>query len=319
MTFLKFRRRRNPDGRKPAFLDDFPDDDRAVTEILGPPGTWGGASSIGLPDPDPGPAETYRRAIAQANTEARLLPAPPPSRSLDEIAADIHALPKTSRHLGELQAEWTARLREGMDDAERVGRYYPLYPPRAPAIAPPPGPDPRPAPQQPAPPPPPGPRDTGPMQRLPRITRVRERPRPSRTPDEAIFIWSGLLAQHIMLCGVCLRSRYADPIAAQMPFAFESLRQSAWVSGWRLDTFTRWACPACQQTPAYHSPRPVTHSHPELRRLRKAGKPVNEPVARAVLGNDPYGEFAARAAAEWDLVAAAAAAANHGKHAAVTP
>jgi hypothetical protein len=104
-----------------------------------------------------------------------------------------------------------------------------------------------------------------------------------------------------------------------MPFAFESLRQSARAAGWRLDTFTRWACPACQQTPAYHSPRPVAHSHPELRRLRKAGKPVSQPVARAVLDSDPYGQAAAQAAAEWDLIAAAAAAANHGKHAAVTP
>jgi len=248
------RRRRRSSGRKPAFTGDFPDGDRDITEIfdhaverhLDCCGGWSGASATGLPDPDPGPAAAYRRAIAQANTEARLLPAPP----------------------------------------------HQPYP------------DPWAAPQQPAPPPP-APRDTGPMQRLPRITRVQARPRPGRAPDAAIFIWSALLAKHIMLCGVCLRSRYADPIAATMPFAFESLRQSARASGWRLDTFTRWACPACQQTPAYHSPRPVIQWDPD--------------AINAAMAGDGQAEFRHRAAAEWDLITAAAAAANHGKHAAVTP
>jgi hypothetical protein len=256
MAAFRWRRRRA--ARKPSFAGDFPDDSRDITEILGPPGTWSGASATGLPDPGPGPAAAYRRAIAQANTEARLLPAPP----------------------------------------------YQPYP------------DPWAAPQQPAAPPPPAPRDTGPMQRLPRITRVRERQRPQRTPDAAIFIWSALLAQHIMLCGVCLRSRYADPITGGMPFAFESLRQSARASGWRLDTFTRWACPACQQTPAYHSPRPVVHQVYTVHWSRAESKPDREYaewVARVGV------ECAAVAAAEWDLIAAAAAAANHGKHAAVTP
>ena len=120
-------------------------------------------------------------------------------------------------------------------------------------------------------------RETGPMQRLPRIARVAQRPRPQRPADEAIFTWSALIGQHIMLCGTCppgRRSRHADPTAAAMPFTFEALRTSAHDAGWRLDAFGRWACPACQDTPAYWSPRPVTHFHPEIGRRRHAGQDV---------------------------------------------
>jgi hypothetical protein len=135
---------------------------------------------------------------------------------------------------------------------------------------------------QPAPAPPPvlhdtPPRDTGPLQRLPRMNRVRERARPQRPADVAIFTWSTLIGQHIMLCGVCppgRRSRHADPTAATMPFTFEALRDSAYDAGWRLDAFSRWACRACQDTPAYWSPRPVTHFHPEVGRRRHAGQDV---------------------------------------------
>lgn len=275
MTFLRFRGRRSRPGRKPAFAGDFPDDDRDITEILGPPGGWSGASGAGLPDggafPDPDPAGTYRRAIAQANDEA------------GPFAAGLRQASATIR-------EATAEA-ETAQQRTRTRRPLPAPAPAAPALQ-----------DTPAPA---GPRETGPMQRLPRITRVRERPRPQRPPDAAIFIWSGLLAQHIMLCGVCLRSRYADPVTAHMPFAFESLRQSAWVSGWRLDAFTRWACPACQQAPAYHSPRPVIQWDPDALDAAAAG--------------DEHAEFWHRAAAEWQLIAAAAAAANHGRHAAVTP
>src|SRR5206468_941208 len=108
----------------------------------------------------------------------------------------------------------------------------------------------------------------------------------------AIFTWSGLLGQHIMLCGVCppqRRERYADPAAAHMPFAFESLRASAYVSGWRLDAFTRWACPACQDTARYHTPRPVAHYHPEVRRRKLAGQDVPasaETTAGAIIEHD---------------------------------
>ena len=121
------------------------------------------------------------------------------------------------------------------------------------------------------------PRDTGPFQRLPRIARVAQRPRPQRPADAAIFTWSALIGQHIMLCGTCppgRRSRHADPTAAAMPFTFEALRVSAHDAGWRLDAFGRWACPACQDTPAYWSPRPVTHFHPEVGRRRHAGQDV---------------------------------------------
>jgi len=121
------------------------------------------------------------------------------------------------------------------------------------------------------------PRDTGPFQRLPRIARVAQRPRPQRPADAAIFTWSALISQHIMLCGTCppgRRSRHADPTAAAMPFTFEALRVSAHDAGWRLDAFGRWACRACQDTPAYWSPRPVTHFHPEIGRRRHAGQHV---------------------------------------------
>jgi hypothetical protein len=204
-------------------------------------------------------------------------------------------------------------------------RAQPRGPDMFPALPPAPPPGPPAAPTRPAPA---RQHDTGP-QRLPRYSRTTARPRPRRAPDCAIFIWSDLLSQHIMKCGICLRSRYADPIAGTMPFTFESLRVSAHVSGWRLDAFTRWACPACQGTPAYRSPYPVTHSHPELRALRKAGQPVDEPVARAVLGSDPRGELAAvtvaehdlicdvaAAASEHDLIADVAAGVSRGKHAA---
>ena len=144
------------------------------------------------------------------------------------------------------------------------------------------------------------PRDTGPQQRLPRIARVKERPRPQRPADAAIFAWSRLLQQHIMKCGVCLRSRYADPIAGSMPFTFEALRVSAYVSGWRLDAFARWACPACQQTPAYWSPYPVIHWDGD--------------AADAYLRGLPDTEFYHRAAAEHDLIRDVTDRAGTGRH-----
>jgi hypothetical protein len=168
---------------------------------------------------------------------------------------------------------------------------------------------------QPAPAAPPGPhdtppRDTGPMQRLPRIARVTQRPRPQRPADEAIFAWSALIGQHIMLCGVCppgRRSRFANPTAAAMPFTFEALRTSAHDAGWRLDAFGRWACRACQDTPAYWSPRPVTHFHPEIGRRRDAGHDV-----------PPHAEATAIAIVEHGLLRdVTRAAARHAR--AVTP
>ena len=120
--------------------------------------------------------------------------------------------------------------------------------------------------------PPPAPGDTGPM---PKLSKYAARRRPQRPADWAIFVWSKVLEQHIMKCGqahfvagdnpdgsddtwrMCQR-RYADPITATMPFAFEALRVSAWTSMWRLDAFDRWACPACQLTPAWHARYTVT-------------------------------------------------------------
>lgn len=147
------------------------------------------------------------------------------------------------------------------------------------------------------------PRDTGPMQRMPRITRIRQQPRPDRPYDAAIFIWSDLIEQFIMLCGTCppkRRSRYADPIAATMPHGFEALRQSAYVMGWRLDAFARWACPACQAGPHYRAPYPVIHWDPD--------------AAEAYLAGDEQGERRYRAQAELDLARDVASNAGNGRH-----
>jgi hypothetical protein len=174
------------------------------------------------------------------------------------------------------------------------------------------------------------PRDTGPQQRLPRYSRTAARPRPQRAPDCAIFIWSDLLGQHIMKCGVCLRSRYADPIAGTMPFTFEALRVSAHVSGWRTDAFSRWACPACQLTPAYWSPRQVIQWDGDAVEAYLAGDMRGREAPRyGIHPASDYPEFAEwynrvgpevafRAAAELDLIDDVASGAGHGRHRAVT-
>jgi hypothetical protein len=164
---------------------------------------------------------------------------------------------------------------------------------------------------QPAPLPPPqphytpaAPRDTGPM---PKLSRYAARPRPQRPADGAIFKWSPVLEQHIMLCGVCppeRRNRYADPIAGTLPFAFEALRVSAWTAGWRLDAFDRWGCPACQLTPAWHARYTVT--------LWAEG------AGWARLHHDPDAEWGAIAIAEQDLIRDVADAAKQGRHSVMT-
>ena len=70
-----------------------------------------------------------------------------------------------------------------------------------------------------------------------------------------------------------------------------------------LDAFGRWACPACQLTPAWHSPGAVTHSTRELRRRKLAGEDLS-------LSH----EAMAIAIAEHDLILDVAGAANHGRH-----
>jgi hypothetical protein len=78
MTAPRFRRHRNPDGRRPAFTGDFPPGDRDITEIIqdAPPPDWDGTAPLaalrGQPryTPAVSPADDYRQAIAQANTEA---------------------------------------------------------------------------------------------------------------------------------------------------------------------------------------------------------------------------------------------------------
>jgi hypothetical protein len=299
VTAPRFRRRRQ-DGRAPAFAGDFPDDGRDITEVLqaaGPPawdGTaieWGGASDAGLPD-----GGAYPAAVSPAGDYRR---------AIAQANAEGGLLPRTP---------------------------YPPYPDPAPAPlrALPRGPDMFPALPPGSPPAQHDPRDTGPQQRLPRYARTAARPRPQRAPDCAIFIWSDLLGQHIMKCGVCLRSRYADPIAAHMPFTFEALRVSAHVSGWRLDAFSRWACPACQGTVNYRTPHCVTFWDMDTAAFRSPGgwparhwierlqqeRPVTEDhdsPYHAMHAGDPAAEFWITAEAEVDVRGRAAGGVKRGR------
>jgi hypothetical protein len=296
MTAPRLRRHRSRDGRQPVFSGDFPATDRDVTEVF--PAAdwdatayqWGGASSIGLPDGD---------------TPTAVSPADDYRRAIAQANASADAMP-----IATLRARYAPR---------------PPGPDMFPAL--PPGPPP-PAPQQ--QPAPAGQHDTGPQQRLPRYARTAARPRPRRDPDTAIFIWSDLLSQHIMLCGICLRSRYADPIAGTMPFTFESLRVSAHISGWRLDAFTRWACPACQGTVNYRTPHCVTFWDMDTAAFRSPGswpawhwierlqhvRPVTEDhdsPYHAMHAGDPAAEFWITAEVEVDVRGRAAAGVKRGR------
>jgi len=158
VTFPRRRPHRRQDGRTPAFPGDFPDDDRDMTQILGPHrGTvydgarfeWGGASSIGLPDsdtPPASPADDYRQAIAQANTEAEILarararrpapdmfPALPPGPPPVTVRHDPPAAPvgyeiigrETAKgwpRLGELRCDYPAALAETPIPCDSVHR-----------------------------------------------------------------------------------------------------------------------------------------------------------------------------------------------------
>jgi len=314
VTAPRFRRHRSSDGRRPVLAGDFPDDGRDITEILHdtPTADWDGTAPLtalrGQPryTPAVSPADDYRQAIAQANTEAGLYPRPPaitPPRGPDMFPALQQdppgtPLPPIPPHTYDPDSHQYGRpctlCGEGPD--------HPLH----------------------------NQRDTGPQQRLPRFSRTAARPRPQRPPDCAIFVWVPSISQHVLLCGMCRWRRHADPITASMPFTFESLRQSAYITGWRLDAFTRWCCPACQDTAAYWSPRQVTHSHPDLRALHAAGKPIDETsalvVADGVRGHVvPAADGTRRDAEAWfcgvaelDLIGDVAAGRKHGRHAAVT-
>jgi hypothetical protein len=138
---------------------------------------------------------------------------------------------------------------------------------------------------------PPGTRDTGPQQRLPRLSRTAARPRPRRDPGEMFIpVWVPALGRHVLLCGMCRWRRHDDPAIAGLPFGiFDALRDSALAAGWVLDLFLRWCCPACAGTPAYWSPRPVAHYHPEVRRRKLAGQdvpPSAEATAAAIIEHD---------------------------------
>jgi len=279
VTPPRFRRHRNPDGRRPAFTGDFPPGDRDITEAFEhvQATEWDG-TTLTLPGlrgqprytPAVNPADDYRRAVAQANDEAG-----PFAAGLWQASATIQEASATAE-AGRLRAQ-----APGPD-------MFPALPPAPPAPA---------AAQQ------HDPRDTGPQQRLPRYARTAARPRPQRPADCAIFVWVPSISQHVLLCGMCRWRRHADPVTATMPFTFESLRQSAYITGWRLDAFTRWCCPACQGTAAYWSPRQVILWDGDALDAYKAG--------------DTRGEFWHRARAERHLICDVTDA-GHGKHAAAT-
>jgi hypothetical protein len=135
------------------------------------------------------------------------------------------------------------------------------------------------------------PRDTGPQQRLPRLSRTAARPRPRRDPREMFIpVWVPTLGRHVLLCGMCRWRRHDDPAIAGLPFGiFDALRDSALAAGWVLDLFVRWCCPWCKDTPAYWPARPVAHYHPEVRRRKLAGQdvpPSAEATAAAIIEHD---------------------------------
>lgn len=284
MTAPRFRRHRSSDGRRPAFAGDFTDDGRDITEVIadydGSTYEWGGASNVGLPD-----GALFQRPPYPPYPYQTRPPGPDMFPALHSRPGD--PLPPIPPHTYDPDSHQHGRpctfCGEGPD--------HPLHTAGTP---------------DPPPPPPPAqhePRDTGPQQRLPRYSRTAARPRPQRAPDCAIFVWVPSISQHVLLCGMCLWRRHADPITASMPFTFESLRQSAYVTGWRTDAFTRWCCPHCQGTAAYHSPRQV---------IQWDGDALD-----AYLAGDVHAESWHRARAERHLICDVADA-SHGKHAAVT-
>jgi hypothetical protein len=102
------------------------------------------------------------------------------------------------------------------------------------------------------------------------ITRYRPAPdmfpalpaAPQRRPDCAIFtILPG--GGFGLLCGIDRWRRHADPGTIHARHCFDALRASALAAGWRPDAYGRWACPRCKKDPAYVTPQPVAHWHPD--------------------------------------------------------
>ncbi len=227
MTFPRRRPHRRQDGRTPAFPGDFPDDDRDMTQVLGPHrGTvydgarfeWGGASSIGLPDsdtPPASPAGDYRQAIAQANAEA----GNPPGSGYHSGIGDA-----TTWHPGQ-------------------------YPPRHPKSSEPHGPDMFPA--LPPGPPPVTVRHDPPAAPVGYEIIGRETAKGWPRLGELRCDYPAALAETPIPCD----SVHRDGTA----LSFRDLRLSAQTAGWHMDRLGQWACPrCCQASPEYRGLYPVT-------------------------------------------------------------
>jgi hypothetical protein len=87
-------------------------------------------------------------------------------------------------------------------------------------------------------------------------------PPAQRRPDCAIFtILPG--GGFGLLCGIDRWRRHADPETNCARHCFDALRASALAAGWRPDAYGRWACPRCKTDPAYVTPQPAAHWHPD--------------------------------------------------------
>lgn len=85
---------------------------------------------------------------------------------------------------------------------------------------------------------------------------------PQRRPDCAIWVF--IPGGVGLLCGIDLWRRHDDPEIAHVRYGvFDALRDSALRAGWRLDAGGVWNCPRCKMNPAYRTPQPLAHWHPD--------------------------------------------------------
>jgi hypothetical protein len=128
---------------------------------------------------------------------------------------------------------------------------------------------------------------------------------PARQPDCAIFtiLPAGGFG---LLCGIDRWRRHADPETAHARHSFDALRASALDAGWRPDAYGRWACPRCKMDPAYVTPQPLAHWHPD----GPGGR------GRMMTGHGGYrdAQFWLQVEAEHEVLRRTADGARHGRH-----
>jgi hypothetical protein len=74
---------------------------------------------------------------------------------------------------------------------------------------------------------------------------------PEPDPDTAMITLTGEADRFALACGFWCRELHRNPAAITRPDLFGALRDSAYAAGWRVDLLGRWACPACQNKPAF--------------------------------------------------------------------